>query len=329
MNAAALIDPTALSNFVELIHERCAASLHGINDINAQRGVLHLCTINPDSERIFTSAYHVGDITRMVKDAITDAEAGLNVYTEARLVRPGLPGERGKLNATLAVFALVCDDDVDTDMPCTANVPASAIVTTSPGNSHRWYFVQPAIIGADEAKELGKLLRKNGGGGDHCSFNPTQPFRLPGLINIPGKRKVARGRTVVPTQIKLISNKTYTAAQLRTAFAVNPAPTTPAPRPTPRTDTAIHRPAYHRSRARALLAAEPGSDDRSAQFMAAANHAAMGGLTADDFETMARQYVNGAAGKYLQGNRLRREVDRCYAKIIVNDNENENENENE
>jgi|SRR5262249_10195931 len=91
MSTAALIDPAVVRNFVELLHERCAASLHDIIDINAPRGVLHLCTINPDSERIFTSAYHVGDTERMIKDALIDAEAGLNdVYTETRLIRPGL-----------------------------------------------------------------------------------------------------------------------------------------------------------------------------------------------------------------------------------------------
>jgi len=307
MSVAALTNANELRKFVELIHERCAASLHGINDINAWRGVLHLCTINPNSERIFTSAYHIGDTKHMIKDALIDAEAGLNVYAETRLVRPGLPGERGKLNATLAVFSLVCDDDIDTDMPCTADVPASAVITTSPGNSHRWYFLKRAING-DEARELGELIRRNGGG-DHCSGNPTQPYRLPGCVNIPNKKKIARGRTTCPTQIQFISNKTYTAAELRTAFAANSPPTIPALHPASKTNTAIHRPAYHRSRARVLLASE--ADDRSAVFMAAANHAAMGGLTADDFEAMARQYVNGAAGKYLQGNRLRREVDRC------------------
>ena len=53
----------------------------------------------------------------------TDANCGRNVFIEPRLVRPGLPHERGKFEATLAVFASVADSDADTGKPFTATVP--------------------------------------------------------------------------------------------------------------------------------------------------------------------------------------------------------------
>jgi hypothetical protein len=49
--------------------------------------------------------------------------------------------------------------------------------------------------------------------------------------------------------------------------------------------------------------------------MSAVNYAAMGGITADKFEAIARQYPAGCAEKYLTGrDRLREEICRCYRK---------------
>jgi len=307
MSATPLIDPVAVRKFITLVHERAAAAVHGVS--NARPAVLHLCSMAPDDNHINTSAFNIGDVEYMIEAALIDANCRRNVFIEPRLVRPGLPNERGKLNATLAVFASVADSDADTGKPFTAKVPASAVVETSPpANVHSWYFLNGAI-GADEAKDLGELIRKNAGG-DHCSGNPVQPFRLVGCPNFPNQKKLERGRIVVPTRLLCVTNKTYTAAELRIAFSESAQPTLPlAPS---KAAVAVHRPAYCRSKARAILAADP-ADDRSAQFMQAARYAMMGGITAEEFEAMAQQHLNGCAGKYLD--RLHQEVDRCYAKL--------------
>jgi hypothetical protein len=309
-----LVDPTTVRKFIGLLHARATTALRGTD---APQGVLHLCKIDPTTGHIFTSAYFVSDAERMTADALIDAGAGVNVYAEPRLVRPGLPSERGKLNATLGVFAFVVDSDADTNRKCAADIPASVVVETSPGNYHLWFFLDRAI-GGSEAQELGKLIRKNGGG-DHCSGNPVQPYRVAGTPNIPCAKKIARGRAVVATRLRLVSDRTYSAEELRAAFAaIAPPPAPQRPTPQAETQTTARRPRYCRSKARAILAAEVS--DRSAAFMSAANYAAMGGVTAEEFEAMARQHVNGCAGKYLEdGDRLRAEVDRCYAKMGVAD----------
>jgi hypothetical protein len=55
--------------------------------------------------------------------------------------------------------------------------------------------------------------------------------------------------------------------------------------------------------------------DRSSTFQSAVHGAVRAGITADQFEELARRYPNGCAGKYLEGgDRLRTEIDRSYVK---------------
>jgi hypothetical protein len=304
-----LIDRDSVYKFVALIHERAGAAIAGMGD--PRKPVLHLCSAAPDDTRFFHSAYHVGDISRMVTDALIDSEAGKNVFVEPRLIRPGMPHERGRLEATLAVYAAVADGDFDVNKPFTAPVPASAVVQTSETNEHSWYFLTRAI-GATEAQELGKLMRQNGG--DHCSGNPVQPFRCAGTINYVSRRKAARGRVTVATSIKYITDKMYTADELRIQFMAA-VPATVEVKAVAHNMPAMagNSPAYSRAMAKAVLAAECA--DRSAQFMSAASHAVRGGLNADQFEALARQHLNvGCASKYA--GRLRQEIDRCYSKVV-------------
>jgi hypothetical protein len=55
---------------------------------------------------------------------------------------------------TQAAFACVGDADNDTGKPFAANIPASALVETSPNNEHRLFFLKHAI-GPSDAIDLG------------------------------------------------------------------------------------------------------------------------------------------------------------------------------
>jgi hypothetical protein len=211
-----LIDPVAVHKFVAVVHERAAAAIYGLKD--PRPCALHLDWMAPDDKRFWHTAYSVGDVERMVKDALIESENGKNVFVEPRLVRASSrPCERGGLYDTQAVFSLVGDSDTDTDKPFTARTPASVVVETSPGNEHDWYFLKHAI-GVGDAQELGQRMRQSCGG-DHCSRNPVQPFRLVGTPNFPNQKKRERGRIAVPTRILRITDQTYTAEELTAWFS--------------------------------------------------------------------------------------------------------------
>jgi hypothetical protein len=181
--------------------------------------VLHLVSMAPDDRGMSVSPFDVGDVANMAEAALADARAGRNVYVETRTVRPGRPTERGKLEATTAVFALVIDCDADKGRGGHVNGDASAIVETSPGNSHRWLFLERAL-GAAEAQALGIMIRK-ASGADHCTGVITQPYRVAGTVNYPDSKKIARGRITVPTRLVSITNKTWTADGLIAAFTTD------------------------------------------------------------------------------------------------------------
>jgi hypothetical protein len=301
-----LVDPTAVHKFVSLVHRRAAAAIDGMNPPPC---LLHLCSAAPNEERFYTSAFNIGDVEHMTEAALIDTHAGRNVFIEPRLIRPGRPNERGKLNATLAVFAVVADSDSDTGKPFVPSVPASVTVETSPPeNAHHWYFLKRAI-GASDAQELGRMMREHDGG-DHCSGVPTQPFRCVGTANYPDSKKIERGRVPVTTRIRDISRRLYMADELKEIFA--------KPRPSPRRNLADGIAAsagYSRMKVQAILSAGPG-DDRSAQFFSAVNHAVIAGVTPDQFERLCREYPYGCAWKYLEHrDRLREEIERAYNKI--------------
>src|SRR5262249_34720528 len=132
--------------------------------------------------------------------AVGDSQAGHNVYCEGRTVREGLRGsERGKLNDTAAVFALVIDSDADKGMGWTPTTRASMVVETSPGNFQFWFFLR-AAVGPERAQKLGERIRR-AVNSDHDTGNPTQPYRVAGTINYPSAKKIERGRVTVPTRL--------------------------------------------------------------------------------------------------------------------------------
>ena len=66
---------------------------------------------------------------------------------------------------------------------------------------------------------------------------------------------------------------------------------------------------------RKLAAKVTAGTDRSAQFQSAVNAAVRAGMTADQFEELARQHCSGCVSKYLEtGDRLRAEIDRSWSK---------------
>jgi hypothetical protein len=208
-----LINKVTIRKFTKVLHARAAAAFAELD----RPGVLQLCSLAPD-DRLSTQAFCVGDVDAMTEAAIVSAKGGHNVYVEGRTVTPGLrPEERGKIGATIGVFALVIDRDADRGKAGRLlNGGASAVVETSAGNSHEWLFLSRALNAA-AAKTIGESIRK-ACAADDCTGTVTGCYRLPGTPNFPDAKKRERGRTVVPTQLIRVTDKVWTVDDLSTAF---------------------------------------------------------------------------------------------------------------
>jgi hypothetical protein len=305
-----LIDETAVHKFLQLLHAHAAAALGEA----ASRGVLHLCALAPDEQAMATRAFSVGDVARMAEAAVLAAKSGKNVFTEARVVKPGTPSERGRLDATEGVFAFVIDRDADNGKAgCALNGEASIVVETSPDNTHEWLFVGPAL-NADAAKKLGVAIRK-ATGADACTGVVTQPYRIPGTPNYPDTKKRERGRVVSPTRLIHANGKVWSADDLQAAFpkaAATKQQGTEQCAETADTKTARKVPKSVLRK----IARKPAVGKRSESFHAAVAAAVQAGLTAGEIEARMREHPDGVARKYLEGeDRLRREIDRSFEKV--------------
>jgi hypothetical protein len=313
-----LINAGEARKFLELLHTKAAAALVGLR----RPGVLHLVSMAPDDKGMSVECFNIGDVDHMLEAALDHARSDRNVYVEGRTIRPGRPGERGrgKLESTIGCFAFVVDHDSDVGKAGTINGHASVLVETSPGNIHEWFFLDRALS-AGEAKPLGEAIRK-ASGADHCSGNIVQPFRLPGCVNFPGSKKIARGRTVVPTRLISVSDKVWIPDELAAAFSTSKTPEA-KPQPRRKATGALNRDAPHRSTplrkviAKAKIATKVNTKtDRSAAFQSAVNAAHAAGMTPKQIEDEMRKHPDGPQQKYLEdGDRLPQEIKRSLSKI--------------
>ena len=211
-----LINEDEARKHLELVHTQAAAALVGLR----RPGVLQLVSMAPDDRGLTTECFAIGDIDGMLKAAVDHAQAHRNVFLEARTVRAGRPGERGrgKLESTIKVFGFVVDHDADRGKAGTINGHASVTVQTSPPNNiHQWFFLDRALDVA-EAKPLGEVIRK-GSGADTCTGVVTGCYRLAGTPNFSGSAKIARGRPdAVPTRLISITDKVWTPDELAAVF---------------------------------------------------------------------------------------------------------------
>jgi hypothetical protein len=305
-----MIDHSTVREFVGQIHDAAKAATEG----HPQPGLLQLVAIHPDSEAVkIAGRYLIGDVDRMVAQAVIEAESGFNVYIEGRTVRADMRGPlRGSLEDTVAVFALVLDRDGDKNQYGSEFMEPTIRVETSPGNRHDWIVLGRAI-NADEAQKLGAEIRA-AVGPDHDSGNPTQPYRVAGTPNYPGKAKRERGRTETH-KISFSNGGPLYSAEIVWATAARMRATKPAAPAVSLSDertgviprgveTAVSKPV-----------AELGTD-RSSWFYFAVCKAVEEGMAIGDFEELCRQHPKGAAQKYLKPDRLRKEIERVWSEHV-------------
>jgi hypothetical protein len=307
-----MMDPAnreTVREFIITIAAQAKAALAGIEN----PGYLQMSRLHPTSEKLVPNRYRLDDVERMVRDAITDCEAGHNVYIEGRTIREDAErGGRGKLSDTAWVFALVIDNDADKGMgwtPPAAN-PPSMSVETSPGNSQDWLFLRKAIS-ARLGQQLGECIRKSTGT-DHDTGNVVQPYRVAGTANYPNKKKCERGRVTVATRLVEFDPETlWTPKLLLKAF----------PRakikPNGGSDPAGGgaQPDEGNIPADTLRIIRNGVEKefRSDAFFGVVWTLKARGWTLDHIVALLEKYHGGIASKYL--GRLQHEVERIYHKL--------------
>jgi hypothetical protein len=215
-NDAPTVDETEVRRFLEIINVHAVRVINGAD----RTGVLQLCRINPaDESQVVPSRFEIGDIETMIKTAVDDANAGHNVYIEARTVRAELRGrQRGAIGDTVWVLGLVVDRDADKNKAGNVTAEPTLEIETSPGNSHLWFLFDQAVPAA-QAKSIGEILRKSAGA-DHDTGVITQCYRVAGTPNFPTTAKRERGRiTTEPTRIVVHSGRLWSPEDLLAAFA--------------------------------------------------------------------------------------------------------------
>jgi RecA-family ATPase len=299
---------TATEDVRTFLNIIAAQAQHALRDI-ADPGFLQMSRLHPTSKQFVPTRYDPSATDTMADDAISDSDAGRNVYLEGRTVRPDLKGpERGKFEDTAWVWAFVVDSDSDKNKswsPTPAQAP-SLVVETSPGNHHFWFFLDKAIRAA-EAKALGDRIRASVGA-DHASGNVVQPYRVAGTINFPTLEKEKRGRFPTPTRVINHQGTLWAPADFVVAF---PVPEKKKPNGTG--DGQQREADQIPDELMKLVRDGVPEPDRSDQFHHAVGWLKDLGWTVDGITTLLETYPDGIAAKYA--GRIRTEVERSWDKL--------------
>lgn len=304
--ASLAADPQTVRSHLAKLHACAASAFEGSH----QAGMMQLVRIHPGTEDTLAFQFAIGEVDLMAAEAVRQANAGFNVYVEGRTVRQGVR-KRGRLEDTVGVFALTIDADADKGKAGSLGIQPTFVIETSPGNYHYGLALDHALP-VEQAQALGAAIRFKVGA-DAATGVLTQPYRVAGTPNFPGKRKIARGRVATPTSIVNLDGRIWSVAELREAFPE------PKRRADFKRDNVNLDPDGTGEQASATveaIVAETDAPDRSERFFDAIRAALAEGLTADAVEAAMRRHPEGCASKYLEPyDRLRREIDRAWEKV--------------
>ncbi len=202
--AAKLPEPTftfdepAIREHVEMLH-RLAHGMQG-------KFVVSTFFANPtgeDNGGSIISHHSIGDIDGMVDAVTAHAQTpNANVYICPNLMRQSLePRKKGSETDVVAVLTLVADLDDDTGRSGTMPINPSYVVESSPGN-FQCFLLLDRPLSVDEAKPLARAL-KIAANADHCTADMAHVWRVPGGLNWPNAKKLARGRAPEPVAVTI------------------------------------------------------------------------------------------------------------------------------
>lgn len=189
-------DEPAIREHVMMLHQ-IAAGMAG-------KFVVSTFFANPNGEDRaggIISHHSVGDVDGMVDAVMAHAcTPNANVYAGTNLMRPSLErGKKGSEADVVAVLALVADMDDDTGRSGSMPVEPNCVIESSPGN-YQCFILLDSAMQVPEAKALASAL-KRGANADHCTVDMAHVWRVPGTLNWPNARKLARGRSPDPVAV--------------------------------------------------------------------------------------------------------------------------------
>lgn len=149
------------------------------------------------------SHHVVGDVEGTIDAVMAHAETpNANTYICPNLMRPTLErGKKGGESDVIAVLALVADLDDDTGRSGTMPTDPNYVVESSPGNYQCFVLLDSPLSVAD-AKPLARSL-KVAANADHCTVDMAHVWRVPGTLNWPNAKKLARGRPSNPAPVAI------------------------------------------------------------------------------------------------------------------------------
>lgn len=191
-------DEAAIRTHIEMLHQ-LAAGIQG-------KFVVSTFFANPTGEDRSggTISHHaVGDVDGMVDAVMAHASTpNANVYICPNLMRQSL--ERGKKGAeadVVAVLAIVADMDDDTGRAGAMPTDPNYVIESSPGN-FQCFLLLDKPLPPGEAKPLAMAL-KRAANSDHCTVDVSHVWRVPGCLNWPNAKKLARGRSPNPSAVRI------------------------------------------------------------------------------------------------------------------------------
>ena len=258
--------------------------------------------------------FQIGDVDGMTAAAMRfSGVPHANVYTPLHVVRCGLgAGQRGQVVDLVAVLGLVADMDADTGHSGEMPIDPSMIVETSPGNLQPITLFDRPVVPAD-AKPLAECL-KAATGSDHGTGDIGHVWRMPGTLNWPNAKKLARGRDASPAPVKVVKAWDGTLLSFEAvSAALSPWQRPPRVEEQPTSDN-VDDGSELPKRLFDLIRDGVEVGRRSDQFMHAVAWLKDLGWTSPAVHDLFYQHSNGIAEKYEVEGRLRQEVDRCYGK---------------
>ena len=191
-------DHAAIKSHVGLLHTLAKGA--GVE------GILAFTTIDAKS-RTHTQRFAIGDVDHMA-DAIIgrSTHPDLNIYASYAIFRkdlpPRSPGGEGDVRAVLAVVGDL-NSDIGKNAVSLDKLPLRPpyVVETSADNFHAVFPLGRALLPSD-AKPIAVAL-SDAIGGDRGTKDVSHLWRIPGTLNWPSAKKLARGRSKTPQLVTI------------------------------------------------------------------------------------------------------------------------------